>query len=126
MKSRPAQRPFVAVAADSRIAVKPGYHGPVFEDTPAGAAATIRVTPRAGRTAFAGERDGILHVKLAAAPVEGAANDALVALVAGTFRVPRRDVAVVAGERSRTKRVVVAGRSAAALNAVLAPLLGER
>lgn len=98
----------------------------MFTDTPAGAAASVRVTPRAGHTCFSGERDGIFLVKLAAAPVDGAANDALVALVSDTLRVPRRDVAIVSGERSRTKRIVVAGRTAAALNAVLAPLLTRR
>ena len=98
----------------------------MFRDTPGGAAVTIRVTPRAGRTAIAGERDDALLVKLAAPPVDGAANEALVSFVAATFRVPARDVAVVAGERSRTKRVLVRGRSAASLDAVLAPLLAER
>lgn len=98
----------------------------MFRDTPAGAAVTIRVTPRAGRTALAGARDAALLVKLAAPPVDGAANEALVSWVAATFRVPVREVALVAGERSRTKRVVVRGRSAASLDAVLAALLAER
>ncbi len=41
--------------------------------------------------------------------MEGAANDALVALVARHFGVPRRDVTLVAGHRARIKRVAVAG-----------------
>lgn len=98
----------------------------MFEDTPAGAAVTVRVTPRAGRTAIAGERDGVLLVRLAAAPVDGAANDALVALIADALGVPKRDVAIVTGARARTKRLVVAGQGAAALDAALAPLLRER
>ena len=48
----------------------------------------IRVIPRAGRSGFAGLRDGALIVKLAAAPVDGAANDELIALLAKTLRVP--------------------------------------
>ena len=98
----------------------------MFRDTPRGAAVTVRVTPRAGRTAIAGERDGVLLVRLAAAPVDGAANDALVALIADALGVPKRDVAIVAGARARTKHLVVAGRGAAALEAALAPLLRER
>ena len=98
----------------------------MFEDTPRGAAVTVRVTPRAGRTAIAGAREGVLLVRLAAAPVDGAANDALLALMAETLGVPRRDVAIVAGERGRTKRLIVTGRDAAALDAALAPLLRER
>ena len=69
----------------------------------------IRVIPRVGRSGFAGLRDGALVVKLAAAPVDGAANDELIALFAKTLRVPKRDVQIVSGEQSRSKRVRVAG-----------------
>ncbi len=65
--------------------------------------------PRAGRSGFAGLRDGALLVKLAAAPVDGAANDELIALLANALRVPKRDIAIVSGERSRTKRIRIAG-----------------
>ena len=69
----------------------------------------IRVIPRAGRSGFAGLRDGALLVKLAAAPVDGAANDELIALLAKTLKVPKRDISLVSGERSRTKRIRIAG-----------------
>jgi len=69
----------------------------------------IRVMPRAGRSECAGLRDGVLVVRLAAAPVDGAANDELIALIARTLRVPRRDITIVSGKHSRTKRVRVAG-----------------
>ena len=69
----------------------------------------IRVIPRAGRTGFAGLRDGALLVRLAAAPVDGAANDELIALIARTLRIPKRDVTIVAGERARSKRIRIAG-----------------
>jgi uncharacterized protein (TIGR00251 family) len=69
----------------------------------------IRVIPRAGRSGFGGLRDGALLVRLAAAPVEGAANDELIALLAKTLRVAKRDITIVSGERSRTKRVRIAG-----------------
>ena len=69
----------------------------------------IRVIPRAGRSGFAGLRDGALLVRLAAAPVDGAANDALIALIAKTLRIPKRDVTIVSGERSRSKRIRIAG-----------------
>ena len=65
--------------------------------------------PRAGRSGFAGLRDGALLVRLAAAPVDGAANDELIALIAKTLRIPRRDVTIVSGERSRSKRIRIAG-----------------
>ena len=69
----------------------------------------IRVIPRAGRSGFAGLRDGALLVKLAAAPVDGAANDELIALIARALRIPKRDVTIVAGERARSKRIRIAG-----------------
>jgi uncharacterized protein (TIGR00251 family) len=69
----------------------------------------VRVVPRAGRTGVAGTRGGRLLVRLAAAPVEGAANDELIEVMADLFGVPRRAVAIVAGERGRQKRVSVAG-----------------
>jgi uncharacterized protein (TIGR00251 family) len=69
----------------------------------------IRVIPRAGRSGFAGLRDGALLVRLAAAPVDGAANEELIALIAKTLRIPKRDITIVSGERSRTKRIRIAG-----------------
>ena len=65
--------------------------------------------PRAGRSGFAGLREGAVLVKLAAAPVDGAANEELIALIAKTLRIPKRDIAIVSGERSRSKRVRIAG-----------------
>jgi uncharacterized protein len=81
---------------------------------PDGCLVEVRVVPRAGRTALAGSRGDALLVRLAAAPVEGAANAALVELIAGALGVPTRRVALVAGARARTKRVVVQGMTAEA------------
>ena len=69
----------------------------------------IRVIPRAGRSGFAGLRDGALLVRLAAAPVDGAANDELIALLAKTLHIPKRDITILSGERSRSKRIRIAG-----------------
>ncbi len=75
----------------------------------------MRVIPRAGRSEFAGLRDGALLVRLAAAPVDGAANDELIALIARTLHLPKRDVTIAAGERSRSKRVRVSSMNRAAV-----------
>lgn len=93
---------------------------PVFRDTAAGAVAMVRVTPRAARTAIEGVRDDTLLVRLTAAPVDDAANEALVELLSTALGVPKRDVRIASGGRSRTKRILVA-RPAAMLNARLAP-----
>ena len=70
---------------------------------------TVRVTPRAGRSAVAGVRDGMLLVKLAAAPVDGAANDALLALLSEVLHIAKRSIRMKSGERSRTKVVEIDG-----------------
>ena len=79
--------------------------------TPGGVRFRVRVTPRAGRTAVAGERGDALVVKLAAAPVDGAANDALIALLASLLDRPKRDVSIVSGDRARDKVVEIRGTS---------------
>jgi uncharacterized protein len=66
-------------------------------------------------------RSGALLVRLSAPPVEGAANDALVAFLADRLDVARRDVRIVSGERGRQKRVSIAGVGAAHVVRALAP-----
>jgi uncharacterized protein len=78
-------------------------------ETGARAVVDVRVVPRAGRTGFAGERDGRLLIRLAAPPVEGAANDALLAFLATALDLPRRNLRIVAGEHSRNKRIAIEG-----------------
>lgn len=85
----------------------------MIRGTAAGIEIEVRVIPRAGRSELAGERDGRLLVRLSAPPVEGAANEALIDLFARLFHRPRRSVRIVAGEKSRAKRVAVDGVSEA-------------
>ena len=92
-------------------------------DSEAGAQLAVRVTPRAGRSGVAGIRDGTLLIRLAAPPVEGAANAALVEFLAGLIGRPKRDVTIVAGGRSRDKRVRIAGVSARDLREKLSAIL---
>jgi uncharacterized protein (TIGR00251 family) len=65
---------------------------------------TIRVIPRASKPGIAGTREGALLVRLQSPPVEGAANSELVEVIARTFGVPKRDVRIVAGDRSTLDR----------------------
>ncbi|PYM41148.1 MAG: DUF167 domain-containing protein [Candidatus Rokuibacteriota bacterium] len=69
----------------------------------------LRVEPRASRDEILGWRNDVLRVRVTAPPVEGAANAAVVALVARALRVASSTVRVVRGERGRDKRVRVAG-----------------
>jgi uncharacterized protein len=74
-----------------------------------GAIVDVHVIPRAARSEPAGLRGGRLLVRLTAPPVDGAANAALIATLAATLGVPRRQVSIVAGDRSRDKQVRVEG-----------------
>lgn len=73
----------------------------------------VRVTPRARRNTLALEGD-TLHVRLAAPPVEGAANAALLALLAERLGLPKRAVTLLRGETSREKVVAIEGITAEA------------
>jgi uncharacterized protein (TIGR00251 family) len=88
-------------------------------DTPDGVVLAVRVIPRARKHEIAGMRGDALLVRLAAPPVEGAANDALIAFLADRLRVPRRAVRIVSGERGRQKRVAVTGLTAEQVLALL-------
>ena len=63
----------------------------------------VRVQPRASRTELAGLHGGALKVRVAAPPVDAAANRALIGFLAECLGVARRSVRIVAGETSRTK-----------------------
>ena len=69
----------------------------------------VRVTPRASRDAIEGEYQGALKVRLTAPPVEDRANDALRRFLAARLNAPVSAVRIVGGEKSRNKRIAIAG-----------------
>lgn len=72
----------------------------------------VRVVPSASRSEIVGEHDGALRVRIAAPPVEGAANEELVRLLARALKVPRNAVVVIGGQTSRLKSIAVSGIAA--------------
>lgn len=76
---------------------------------PDGIEIAVRVTPRGGRDSFSAGTAEHFAVRLAAAPVDGAANTALIPLVARAFGLARRDVTLIAGDTARLKRLRLAG-----------------
>ena len=86
----------------------------------------VRVQPRASRNAFGGEREGALVVRLTAAPVDGAANEALVRLLGRGLGVARSAVRIATGTSGRSKRVAVAGIDATTARARLSSLMRTR
>ncbi len=81
----------------------------IVRATATGVELNVRVIPRARRTEVAGVRDNALLVRVAAPPVDGAANEAVIDLIAATCRVPRRAIRLVSGESSRQKRIAIDG-----------------
>jgi uncharacterized protein (TIGR00251 family) len=94
-------------------------------DTPDGVVITVRAMPRAGRSRIDGMRDGALLVRLAAAPVDGEANAELIVVLARALGVPRSRLTVIAGERSRDKRVLVSGVLRDAVERALSAILDQ-
>jgi uncharacterized protein len=80
----------------------------------------VRVTPRASRDAIEGEYQGALKVRLTAPPVDDRANDALRRLLAARLNVPVSAVRILAGGKSRMKRVAVSGTTQAQVIAIAA------
>jgi uncharacterized protein len=81
------------------------------ERTARGVRVSIRVQPKASASAIVGLHGNALKVRLTAPPVDGAANDALVELLADTFGIPKRGVTIVTGASSRSKVVELEGVS---------------
>ena len=81
----------------------------MIDTTRDGVTIAVRVIPRSARSGLAGTRGDALLVRLTAPPVEGAANEELVEVLARALQVPKRAVSIVAGDRSRQKRVRVVG-----------------
>jgi uncharacterized protein (TIGR00251 family) len=79
---------------------------------------SVHVQPRASRSEVVGTHGTALKVRLHASPVDGAANEALVALLADKLGVPARAVRVVAGCTSRAKTVEIDGATEAAVRAL--------
>lgn len=82
---------------------------PAWALRPDGLVLAVRVTPRSSRDRLGPGTDAHFAARLSAPPVEGAANAALIVLVASAFGVPKRAVTLLAGETARLKRLHIAG-----------------
>ena len=95
---------------------------PTFKDARTGAAISVKVIPRAKKNEVAGlMEDGTIRIRLTAPPVEGAANEAVAAVLAEALGVPARAVHIAAGQSGRQKLVDVDGVDAAGAMARLLP-----
>jgi uncharacterized protein len=83
----------------------------------------ILVQPRAARNEVVGVQGEELKIRLTSPPVEGAANRLCCDYLAGLCGVPRSQVTLLAGQRSRHKRLLIEGLEVAAVRQVLVPSL---
>jgi uncharacterized protein len=85
--------------------------GAVAVDATGAVLVAVRVIPRARHTRIDGVRNDAVLVRVAAPPVDGAANDALLDFLARRLGCPRRRLQLVSGETSRDKRIRIEGLS---------------
>lgn len=83
----------------------------MIKDTPEGALLTVYVQPNAGRTEYVGKHGDALKFRVAAPPVESAANEALCLFLRKLFDLPKRAAVIHAGARARRKHVLLKGVS---------------
>lgn len=91
-----------------------------FQNAQVGAAITVKVLPRAKRTEVMGVmEDGTFRIRIAAPPVEGAANHALIEFLSQMLNIPPSQIDIVAGEFSERKLVSLVGVTPAQVDAAL-------
>jgi uncharacterized protein (TIGR00251 family) len=87
-----------------------------------GCTLSVRVHPGARKNGVTGVHADALKIALTAPPVDGKANEALIAFLAHALRLPRARIALVSGSTSRAKMIRITGKSAAEVAAALLPV----
>jgi uncharacterized protein (TIGR00251 family) len=90
-----------------------------LKEVPGGVELLVLVQPRASRTKLVGEHDGRLKIALAAPPVDGEANAALIGFLSDELSVRKSELELLDGQTGRRKRVLVRGVTAASALGVL-------
>ena len=92
---------------------------PWCQETPEGVVLNVRAQPRASRAGLDGLLGDAVKVRIRAAPVDGKANKELVETLADAFDLPKARVVFKGGETSKTKRILLVGLTAAAVETCL-------
>jgi len=91
-----------------------------LKESPRGVVLALKVIPRAKHTEIAGIEGDFLKIRVHSAPIEGAANQEILDLLRKIFKVPRKNIQILRGEKSRSKLVEIQGlNSRIAMAAVL-------
>jgi uncharacterized protein len=91
-----------------------------------GSVLSVVVVPRAARSSIEQLADGAIQIRVAAPPVDGAANAALLRFLAGVLDVPRSRLEIIGGASSRRKRITVRGLTPDELETRFRAALGKR
>ena len=91
-------------------------------DVADGCTVSVRVHPGARRSAVGGIHDGAVKISLTTPPVDGRANEALIAFVAELLGIPKGRVSLVAGMTGRTKVLRITGKNSDEVRAALFPV----
>lgn len=103
----------------------PGSLGASVSAHPRGSLLSLTVSPRASANRLEQQADGTLRIRLTAPPVDGAANAALLKVLAKVLDLPRTRLSIAAGETSRRKRLLVEKMPPEELQARLNVALGQ-
>ena len=83
----------------------------------------VRIHPGARKNAITGTHDSAIKISLTTPPIEGRANEALIAFLADQLRLPKSRIALITGATSRSKTLRITGKSAAEVQAALDPTI---
>ena len=96
-----------------RVFLQPArMHAPIVQDTKDGAILTVHVQPKASTTECVGIYGDALKIRVAAPPIDGAANDELIRFLARRLSIPFTSVQIHSGTSGRHKRVLIKGATA--------------
>lgn len=80
-----------------------------FHPHASGTLVDIVVQPRASTSEITGVHDGVVRLRIAAPPVDGAANSAVIALMSKTLHIRKSEMQIVSGHSGRRKRLLIRG-----------------
>lgn len=94
----------------------------MFIESPEGVQISLYVQPGASKSEIVGEHNGKLKIKIKAPPVDGKANDEIIRFLSEILKVPKRQIEILRGDKSREKKVLVHSVSLAAVQSLILPL----
>ncbi len=83
----------------------------------------VHVQPKASRSALAGIHDGCLKIAVTSPPVDGKANEALIAFLAELLNTAKRNITLHSGQQSRKKQFVVVGKTLEEIRGIIRSVL---